>query len=392
MYNNSMLNEILKFLPREKIKKIVDQYKGDRYTKTFTSWDHLIAMLTGQLAGVASLRELEVTLNSHPECHYHLHTKNVSRSTLSDANNKRDFSIFRDITTLLLPLLSKQKKNIEKVLTALDSSLIALNGRGHEWAQETKTRHSNTGLKLHVQYNHSEDFIEYVAVSHSNVNDLKIAHKLPIQSNRIYVFDKGYCDYKWWKSIADEESVFVTRLKKNAAYKVIKNYPIGKEDKGFIHSHQKIVLSDRYWQSKRKGASFEVPLQLITIQHPSGKEAPFMIVTNDLNASAQQIAGWYKERWSIELLFKWLKQNLKIKRFMGESHNAIMIQIFIALISYILLKIYNNMSGNLLRLKDVCTLVKSNLFTRPKLYNRKRERRRILLESSQQLSFGFYSC
>lgn len=392
MYNNSMLNEILKLLPRSEIKKIIEQHKGDRYTKTFKSWDHLVAMITGQMAGVTSLRELEVTLNSHPECHYHLNTKNVKRSTLSDANNNRDFALFRDIATTLIARACNQKKSLHRVVTILDSSLILLKSRGHEWAKTTKTRSSNTGLKLHVQYDHSNDHIEYIEVGNSNINDITVAQKLSLERDRIYVFDKGYCDYKWWRDVADQGSVFVTRLKKNASYRVIKSCKIAKEDKGFIRKHQVIVLSNRHWESTRKGCSFEIPLQLIEIQHPSGKEEPFMIVTNDLNASAQHIAGWYKERWSIELLFKWLKQNLKIKRFMGESHNAIMIQIFVAIISYILLKMYNNLIQLPLRLKDVCVLVKCNLFTRPKLQTRKRERRRLLLESSQQLSFGFYSC
>lgn len=386
-----MLNEILKLLPRAEIKKLVDQHKSDRYTKSFKSWDHLVAMLTGQLAGATSLRELEITLNSHPECHYHLHTKDVKRSTLSDANNNRDFALFRDIATALLPLLSEQKKKVQKVLTVLDSSLLLLKSRGHEWAEETTTRRSNRGLKLHVQYNHSHEYIEYFSVDPSNINDITMAQKLSLEENRIYVFDKGYCDYKWWRNIADHGSTFVTRLKKNASYKVIKTHKLAKEDKGFIRKHQVIVLSDRHWQSKRKGNSFEIPLQLIEIQHPSGKEKPFFIVTNDLNASAQQIAGWYKERWSIELLFKWLKQNLKIKRFMGESRNAIMIQIFTALISYILLKLFNSLTQKSSRLKDTCTLIKYSLFTRPLLYKRKQERRQQLLDTSQQLSFGFYS-
>ena len=391
MYNNSMLNEILKLLPRSIIKKVVDEHQGDRYTKTFTSWDHLVAMLTGQLAGVTSLRELEVTLNSHPECHYHLNTKNVKRSTLSDANNNRCFSIFRDITFGLLPSLSKHKKDLKNILTILDASPLYLNSRGHEWANITLSRAYNKGLKLHVQYNHSEDHIEYVEVDDATINDITVAQNLSLEANRIYVFDKGYCDYNWWKEIADKGSTFVTRLKKNASYEVKKSFEIAKKDKGLILKDQIISLSNQRPRAKKVNELAGVSLRLVEIKHPSGKEAPFMIVTNDLKASAQCIADWYKERWSIELLFKWLKQNLKIKRFMGESRNAIMIQIFVALISYILLKLYNNITGGVLRLKDVCTLVKSNLFTRPKLYNRKRERRRILLESSQQLSFGFYS-
>jgi hypothetical protein len=201
MYNNTMLSEILKLLPRTDIQKITHKYQGDRYTKTFTTWDHLVAMITGQLAGVTSLRELELTLNSHPQCHYHMHTKSLKRSTLSDAQ------------------------------------------------------------------------------------------RLPLEKGRIYIFDKGYCDYKWWRAVADKESIFVTRLKKNAAYKVMKSFEIADEDKDFVLKHQTIILSDRNWHRKRGKETFKVLLQLIEIQHPNGKEEPFMIVTNDLHASAQHIAG-----------------------------------------------------------------------------------------------------
>lgn len=392
MYNNTMLSEILKLLPRDEIKKIVDQHKGDHYRKTFKSWDHLVAMITGQFSGVISLRELEVAINSHPECHYHLHTQNVKRSTLSDANNNRDFAIFRDIATTLISRLCNQQKSLKNVVTVLDSTLIRLASRGHEWAEETTSRDHNKGLKIHVQYNRSEEHIEYVAVDNANFTDITVAQKLPLNPHRIYVFDKGYCDYNWWKAITDKGSTFVTRLKKNAAYTVIESRKIADEDKGFILKDQVITLSNRHPRSKKVNELSGIPLRLVQIQHPSCKEKPFMIVTNALEASAQCIAGWYKERWSIELLFKWLKQNLKIKRFMGESRNAIMIQIFVALISYVLLKLYQGFMQSSLRLKDVCTLIKIHLFTRPKLHYRKREKRRLLLESSKQLSFGFYSC
>lgn len=391
MFNNTMLNEILKLLPREIVKKIVDDYKGDRYSKTFKSWDHLVAMITGQLAGVTSLRELAITINSHSESHYHLHTREVKRSTLSDANNNRNFAIFRDIATALIPKLSGRKKIIDNVITVLDSSLISLRSRGHEWTNEMNMGVRNKGLKLHVQYNHSEDHIEYVHVSPSNLNDVNVAQNMPLMSNRVYVFDKGYCDYNWWKALADKGNIFVTRLKKNAAFTIEKSLEIADTDKGFIQKDQIITLTNRHPRAKKVNELAGIPLRLIEIQHPNGKEEPFMIVTNAIDATADRIAGWYKERWSIELLFKWLKQNLKIKRFMGESHNSIMIQIFVALISYILLKLYQRMLQGYLRLKDVCTLTRTHLFTRPKLPQRKRERRRLQLDSCNQLTFGFYS-
>lgn len=390
MYNNSMLGEILKVLPRREIQKITETHKGDHYRKSFKTWDHLVAMLTGQLAGLTSLRDLETTLNSHPTLHHHLAIRNVKRSTLADANQSRDFRLFRDIAVNFMGRLNKQSKGLEKLLTILDGSLIRLADRGHEGAKETTTRNHNMGLKLHVQYNCSDDQVEYIEVEDAHRSEVTIAQKIALKVNRIYIFDKGYCDYNWWKNIADKGSIFVTRLKKNAAYKVLQSYEIGDEDKGFILKDQLITLSNRHPRAKKINELAGVELRLVEIRHPSGKNKPFMIVTNSVQASAQSIAGWYKKRWSIELLFKWLKQNLKIKRFMGESRNAIMIQVFVAMIAYLLLKSYKEMFQKApMRLKDLSTLIKTSLFMRPKLQQRIDKRRQSLLESSQQLSFGF---
>lgn len=391
MFNSSMFGEIVKLLPRAEIKKIIAQHKGDRYRKSFTTWDHLISMLTAQFASLTSLRELEVSLNANPHHHYHLNCGSVKRSTLSDANKNRDFWVFRDIATTMISRLGNQKQPLERLVTVFDSTLIRLDGRGHAWADATKSRPHTQGLKMHVQYNHSEEHMEYVEVSDATINDVTVAKSIPVEKSRIYVFDKGYCDYNWWKSVADNGSIFVTRLKKNAAYTVVKQFDIAEADKGFILRDQVIRLSNRHPRGKKRNELAEIDLRLIEIRHPSGKETSFNIVTNAVEAPAQRIAGWYKERWSIELLFKWLKQNLKIKKFMGESRNAIMIQLFVALIGYVLMSLYNGLVKEKgLRLKDICTLLKSALFTRPKLQERRRERRRSLLGSSQQqLSLSF---
>lgn len=390
MYNNSILGEILKLLPRGEIQKITKRHKGEYYRKSFKTWDHLVAMLTAQLAGLTSLRDIETALNSHPTLHHHLAIKSVKRSTISDANHRRDFRLFRDIAVNLMEGLSSQRKELKGLLTVLDASLIRLAGRGHEWAKESTTRAHNMGLKIHVQYNCCQEQVEYVEIDDANRNDVTIAQNIALEENRIYVFDKGYCDYNWWKSIADKGSVFVTRLKKNASYKGVKSYEILDEDKSFILKDQLITLSNKHRRAKEVNKLAGVELRLVEIRHPGGKEKPFMIVTNAIHATAQNIAGWYKKRWSIELLFKWLKQNLKIKRFMGESRNAIMIQIFVAMIAYVLLKSYKDKFNKAqMRLKDLSTLVKTSLFMRPKLQQRVEKRRRSLLQFSQQLSFGF---
>ena len=392
MFRNSMFGEILKLLPQREIQKIVKAHKGDRYRKSFKTKDHLIALLTGQLSGATSLREVETTLNAHPNVHYHLGTKAVKRSTLADANRVRDFRVFQDIATAVMKQLNEPQKKLEWMVTVLDSSPIRLAGRGHEWAQETLTRDHNMGLKLHVQYNQSADQIEYVEVGDACINDITVAQDIAMVPNRVYVFDKGYCDYNWWKNIGDEGSLFVTRLKKNAAYQVLENYEITEDDKGFILKDQRVTLTNRHPRAKKINKLAGVELRLIEIRHPSNQEKPFMIVTNAVRASAATIAGWYKKRWSIELLFKWLKQNLKIKRFMGESRNAIMIQIFIAMIAYALMKLYEAIHRKPHgRLKDLCTLLKTTLFIRPDLQQHVLRRRSLLESSSQQLSFGFAS-
>lgn len=392
MFSNSMFGEILKLLPQREIQKIVKAHKGDRYRKSFKTKDHLIALLTGQLSGATSLRDLEITLNSHPTLHYHLGTKEVKRSTLADANRVRDFRVFRDIAMAVMKQLNEPQQKLEWMVTVLDSSPIRLVGRGHEWAQETATRDHNMGLKLHVQHNHSADCIEYAEVGDACINDITVAQQIALESNRIYVFDKGYCDYNWWKKIGDKGSLFVTRLKKNAAYKVLQRYEVKEEDKEFILKDQRITLTNRHPRAKKTNELTGVELRLVEIRHPSNQEKPFMIVTNALHASAESIAGWYKNRWSIELLFKWLKQNLKIKRFMGESRNAIMIQIFVAMIGYALMKLYEAMYRKpYVRLKDLCTLLKTTLFIRPQLQQRLLRRRSLIESASQQLSFGFGS-
>lgn len=388
MFSNSMLGEILQLISRTEVKALVHKHKGDRYRKSFKTWDHLVALLVGQLSGSTSLRDLEVTLNAHPFLHYHLGIKGVSRSTLSDANNSRGFHLFRDMAFALIAHLGRSREELGQILTILDSSLIRLASRGHGWAKGT--RDHNTGLKLHVQYDWQNDVVEYVEVGDANINDVTVAHQIPLQPHRIYVFDKGYCDYNWWKDIADKNSFFVTRLKKNAAYTIIKTNIIADEDKGFILKDHLINLSNKHPRGGKKNTLSAIPLRLVEIRHPSGKETPFHIVTNACQASAQSIAGWYKARWSIELLFKWLKQNLKIKRFLGENRNAIMIQIYVAIIAYVLLKLYQREKHLIaMRLKDIAVLARANLFTRTKFFLHTPEKTKPPPKPRIQLSWGF---
>lgn len=371
MFSNSVFGEILKQLPRGLVADCVARHEADKWVKRFRSRDHLVAMLVAQFAGASSLRELETVFNSQASHHYHLNAGPVRRATLADANATRTPDLFRDIAMALIQRGGKAWREAGAVLSILDASTITLAGRGLAWAEAGRTRAGNQGLKLHLEIDHETRQPRYLALTGTTVNDVTQALDLPLEAGRVYVFDKGYCDYNWWNAIIQAGSGFVTRLKRNAAFKVIESRPA--EAEGILRD-QIITLTNKSPGGKRTNQLAGVPLRLIHIPHPAGKAAPFWIVSDDLKAPAARIAGHYKARWSIELLFKWLKQNLKIKRFIAENRNAVMIQIFVAMIAYILLKRFHDATKTTLcnRLKDLLSLVAANLFARPQTVVRKR--------------------
>ncbi len=181
-----------------------------------------VAMIFSQLSGCRSLRDLEIRFNAKSQNHYHLRATNLKRSTLSDANKNRDQAVFRDIAS---QLINNQGTEIKDVVSLIDSSIIRIDGRGSKWTESTETSREK-GLKLHIQYASNNHLIEHASITSTNINDITQAKEFDIESGRIYVFDKGYADYNWWYKISMNNAYFVTRLKKNSAYKVIKDYDI----------------------------------------------------------------------------------------------------------------------------------------------------------------------
>lgn len=384
MFHSTTFTQILKLLDRGLMKKISHKYSSEKWVKNFGFWEHLVSMVGAQLSGARSLRDVEILFSSHKTCLYHLGIQRVKRSTLSDANNRRSFEVFRDLAQALLPHLKpKDKQELTDLVTILDSTLIPLKGRGHAWAETTRTRASNQGLKVHIQY--AADSIESVEATGANVNDITVAQQLPLKAGRVYVMDRGYLDFNWWKNIGDAGSLFVTRLKKNTAYRVLHENSVS----GSILKDQHILLSHAAPRGGKKNTLAQTPLRCVHIPHPSREDVRLILVSNALDVPADQIADWYKERWAIELFFKWLKQNLKIKKFLGESRNAVLIQIFCALISYILLKLYQRLSKAQGRLKDCLVIVMYTLFHRPQTPQKQTDRvpKNPLLP--QQLAWDF---
>lgn len=339
MFSISRFHALIKGLPSGVIDRIIQAQGADKYSKSFGCRHQLIAMLYAQLAGVSSLRELESGFNSQSRHHYHLGMGVIRRSTLSDANRQRHPAVFADIARWLMSQACRGlRRDSKELLYLLDSTSISLTGRGFdEWTASTRTRRTQ-GIKVHVLYAVHEGVPSHQRITAANVNDVEEGRVLPIEAGATYVFDKGYCDYNWWLSITQAGTRFVTRFKYNAALTVEAEKSIAPEVAGTILEDHVVRFRYRHSGGQRRN-HYEQPLRRIVVMRPD-KDRPLVLATNDLESSAEDIARLYKDRWQIELFFKWIKQHLKIKRFLGRSKNAVHIQVLMALITYLLLSLY----------------------------------------------------
>jgi hypothetical protein len=368
-------------LPRSRFEKIVREENADKYCKGFRRWDQLTAMIFNQLSGANSLRELEAGFNSQSHYHYHLGTHSIKRSTLADANNKRSSDVFGRVCTELIQYAHGSiKRELKTLVYLLDSSPIFLSGPGFdEWAKPHRTKITQ-GLKLHLMLEQQAKLPVYAMVTGANESDILHGRKIDIEPGATYVFDKGYYDYNWWKRINDQGAHFVARLKKNAAVAATEQHAINKDSQDKILEDTTIRFTRKVVGTKSLPNPYlNTPARRVTVNRPD-KDTPMVLVTNDFSRSAEEIAQLYKQRWDIELFFKWIKQNLKIKRFLGRSENAVRTQIYIALITYVLLYLYRKSN----KINDVFSLclsaLKTGLFQRPETEYQIALRRRRELE------------
>lgn len=355
---------LLKPLTKELLKESVKQFDSDYYNKTFKTYDHLLALLYAQLHDVKSLRDLELAFNSQTELRECLGCGTVTRSTLSDANARRPAGCFLWLAEQLMKLLPRKKQQeVGKVVRKLDSSPIQLKGRGYnEWTLATKTLRCQ-GLKLHVEYDYEVNAPTRVKLSSANVDDCTMGQSWPIALDTIYVFDKGYYDFNWWWTIHNQNAFFVTRLKKNVSITITKNNPI----KGGAVLEDDLFLFKNKSPRGGKKNLYRHELRRISVQR-KGKE-PLILVTNLLEVPAETISDLYKERWEIELFFKWIKQHLRIKKFLGTSMNAVKIQIAVALIFYLLLAFFKHNQSSKLSMHQLLIWCRHNFRLETDYYN-----------------------
>jgi putative transposase len=356
----------MNLLPRAAFDRAVSIHQADKHRKGFSSWDQLLVMVYAQLSGAGSLRTLTTGFNAQASHHYHLQTSPVHRSTLADANRSTDAAVFADTARALMSTLHRRvRREGEELLVLLDSTSITLKGPGFDaWTVQSRTRNTQ-GIKLHVLYAPEQQAPCHSSFTPANVNDVDQARTLPLAAGARYVFDKGYCDYGWWHAIHQAGSVFVTRFKRNAALRVEQSRPIPPEAQGLVLVDETAHFRHRHNRGGHTNP-YEAPLRRITVAREAGKD-PLVLATNDLASPALDIAEQYRARWGIELFFKWIKQHLGIKRFLGRSENAVRIQILTALIAYLLLVLYRNLHAAQYSLWECLSLLRSSLFQRPQV-------------------------
>lgn len=354
-YSDSILGNVLKPISRRRFDALVDRHDGNAYDKSFGSWDHLVALIYAQLGGARSLRGLETAWNANAHHHYHLGVGKLARSTLADANARRPLAIFAETFTQLSGLADRMmRREGGEMLRLIDATPIPL-GRLIAWA---KGNGRIRGLKLHVVYDPLSDNPSCIDITDANVNDIEVGKAVPIAAGCTYVFDKAYCRYDWWTRLNEAGARFVTRMKTNARYRAVHWRPLKKrKGDGFT------ILDDAEVRLVSKGDSrLAIPMRRVRLKRDDGTK--LTLITNDLERSAVEIAGLYKARWQIELLFRWIKQHLKIRTFLGRNPNAIRLQLAAAMIAYLLLRIAARQSSLKIPAIRFAELVGARLFMR----------------------------
>ena len=325
--------QICEFLPQRKFDKIVSKYDGNKYVKHFTCWNQLLCMVFGQLTNRDSLRDLIVAINAHSSKSYHLgFGKNVTLSNLAKANVNRNSKIFEEFAYHLVGIARKIRTNddfqIKGQVYAFDSTTIDLCLNVFWWA---KFRKAKGGIKLHTLFDINTQIPAFVHITPATVNDMNAMDVLFYEADAYYIFDRGYVDYTRLYKITQHSATFVVRAKSNLKFK--RMYSRKHDKTSGVRFDQTGKLSGFY-------VSKQYPEKIRKVKfYDQETDRTFVFLTNNFEITAEQVAFLYKNRWQVELFFKWIKQHLKIKAFWGTSENAVRIQVYSAIIAYCLVAI-----------------------------------------------------
>ena len=356
-HENTIYRQVVSQIPSNELVKLIAAHRADKGVRTLDTKTLLLVLLFAQLSGANSLRDVEHLLRSQPARRYHSGLRAVHRSTLADAAALRPVEVFTGLLAVLIARFEgKLRQQMRDCIRLIDSTSMSLNRLSSDWAQFSA---GVCGVKAHIVYDPAADRPVYLAITPSRVNDITAAHEMPIKPGATYVFDLGYYDYAWWAALDDAGCRIVTRLKSNTPLRLVKERPLP-VDAPHILSDRIGFLPER--QAKARRNPMQVAVREVRVKTESGKL--LRIVSNDLDAPAAEIAALYKQRWAIELFFRWVKQTLKIKHFYGTSENAVRMQITVALIAFLLLRLVHHGRQATASMTTFARLVRANVLHR----------------------------
>lgn len=369
-YINSIFSQFLSLIPRQIFDKLARKNTTGRKERKFSRWSQFASLIFIQIAERKSLRAGIRNIKAMRSKSYHLGLGKVARSTFSDANNKRPAMFFKELFEAVLSkagsVVKGHKFRFKNPLFSLDATTIDLNKKSFPWAEFRKNK---SGIKLHTLLDHNGYLPSLVDMTKAKKADIKVGRKIRFNKGDIVVFDKGYNDYDWYEELTSNGVFFVTRLKANAEYTVVRRNPA----KGNITSDQMIRLRKTGLILRRIGLK----------DKDTGKHYKFL--TNNFKLAASTIGLIYKDRWAIEKFFRWIKQNLKIKTFVGRSENAVLTQIYVALIAYLLLSIMKHMSKIGQSLQQILQIMQLHLMEKVSIEDLFRPPENIKIKSKSSL-------
>lgn len=354
-HHNTVFSQILKLIPRHEFESLANKHHSGRSFRTASRWSQFVTMAMAQLSGRNSLRDIVESISAQAHRLYHLGSAKLSRSNLSRINEDKPYALYEALFGKLLNrcrrLAPGHNFRFDNPLYSLDASTIDLCLSAFPWADFRTTKGA---IKLHVGLNHAGYLPEFVTITDGKTSDIEAGRALEFPKGSMVAIDRGYNDYAWYNQLTEKDIFFVTRLKSNAKIRVIRRRTV-LPGKG-LTSDQTIEFIGTQTANK-----CPIRLRRIGFRDPeNGKH--YVFLSNNFKLAAKTIADIYKARWQVELFFKWIKQNLKIKSFIGTSKNAVMTQIWIALCVYLLLAFIKFQSKLKKSMQQILRLLQLNLF------------------------------
>ena len=354
-HHNTVFSQLLKLISRHEFETLANEHHSGRSFRTASRWSQFVTMAMAQLSGRNSLRDIVENISAQAHRLYHLGSAKLSRSNLSRINEDKPYALYEALFGKLLSrcqgMVPGHNFRFDNPLYSLDASTIDLCLSAFPWADFRTTKGA---IKLHVGLNHAGYLPEFVTVTEGKTSDIEVGRTLEFPKGSMVAIDRGYNDYAWYNQLTEKGIFFVTRLKSNAKTRVVSRRPV---------LSSKGLTSDQAIEFTGVQTAKKCPVQLRRIGYrdkETGKH--YIFLTNNFKLAAKTIADIYKARWQVELFFKWIKQNLKIKSFIGTSKNAVMTQIWIALCVYLLLAFLKFQSKLKKTMQQILRLLQLNLF------------------------------